>query len=427
MLLTLLRYIRGYLKIRVTGESPERFLNACGYRGIFLWGISFGRRGPEMCIRASDFRKLKPMIRSTGVRVEIIGRRGLPFWMFRCRRRKLFFAGAAAGFSLIFLLSLFLWGIDVQGNRRYTDEALLAFLRERGVACGMRLSSVDCDRIVKDIRKAYDGIIWVSASVNGCRLTIRVKENEDSDPALSADETAESGGGLTADGAAGAGMDLVASQDGVIREMIVRKGLPCVQIGDSVEKGQILVTGAVPVVNDAGEITGYQMQRAEAKIRGRVSLEYSDSIRNICKKKIRTGLKKEEQYIRIGGYMLWIGDGKNPYPAFEEISQTGEVLLPGGFKLPLSWGSRVWYACRTEKKKYREKELRALLSEEYCRFQENLVKKGVEIIGNDVKIYRGPVRTEARGTLTVVTDIGAEEPSVIPQDSMVEDTADGND
>ena len=34
------RYLQGYLKIRVWGYSPERFMNLCSNRGILLWDIT---------------------------------------------------------------------------------------------------------------------------------------------------------------------------------------------------------------------------------------------------------------------------------------------------------------------------------------------------------------------------------------------------
>jgi similar to stage IV sporulation protein len=40
-----------------------------------------------------------------------------------------------------------------------------------------------------------------------------------------------------------------------------------------------------------------------------------------------------------------------------------------------------------------------------------LEKKGVEIIENSVKIYTGPEKAEAKGTLTVIMPIGMQAPS----------------
>ena len=129
----------------------------------------------------------------------------------------------------------------MRGNRKYTDEALIAFLEERGVEHGMRLSQVDCDRIVKDIRKSYDEIIWVSASIEGCRLIVQIKENEDSKDVAAA-------AGETKDGAdTGQGSDIVADFDGVITTMIVRQGIPCAAEGQEVKKGDVLVLSLIHI------------------------------------------------------------------------------------------------------------------------------------------------------------------------------------
>lgn len=428
MLLSIFRYIRGYLKIRVIGYSPERFLNACSHRGIYIWGITPVGGAYDMYITVSGFHKLKPVIRKTGARVVITRRIGIPFYLFRYRRRKVFFVGAVLSIALIYSLSLFVWNIDVRGNRKFTDEALIAFLEEHGVEHGMRLSKVDCDRIVKDIRKSYDEIIWVSASIEGCRLIVQIKENEDSmdiistvgEPASENPETAQEEGIRSQ--SAGQGKDIVADCDGVITTMIVRKGIPCVAEGQQVQKGDILVTGAVPVVNDAGETTGYQFQQSEADIRAKVLMDYQDSCELSYESKKYIHQEKEELYLQIGKRIFWLGSHGNRFPDAEELTFHNRLRIGKYFYLPISWGKRVTMPYSSAQVNYDESRLQTILSEEYERFTDNLAKKGVEIIGNDVKIYTGPTQAEAKGTLTVITDIGTERPT-----SIVEDVADGND
>ena len=103
MLLSLIRYLKGYLKIRVIGYSPERFLNACSHRGIYLWDLHSGQGAYEMYITVQGFRKLKPIIKKTGTKVIITGRFGLPFFLHRYRKRKLFFIGAFLSIALIYV------------------------------------------------------------------------------------------------------------------------------------------------------------------------------------------------------------------------------------------------------------------------------------------------------------------------------------
>lgn len=423
LLLSIFRYIKGYLKIRVIGYSPERFLNACSHRGIYLWGITPARGSYDMYVSVSGFRKLKPVIKKTGTKVVITERIGLPFYLFRYRKRKIFFAGAALFFVLIYVFSLFVWNIDIRGNRKYTDEALIAFLEDCGVEHGMRISQVDCGRIVKDIRKAYDEIIWVSASIEGCRLIVQIKENEDSQEIKGQQETEEViQEEPQDDGTYTDGTDIVADSDGIVTEIIVRKGLPCVKAGDSVTKGQILVTGAVPVVNDAGETTGYQLQDSDADIRAQIVMDYTDSCPLEYEEKKYLSQRKERAFFRIGNYILWLGTARNSFPDSEETTTVNQLHIGRYFYFPVFWGSRVTVPYTSEQKKYDKTDIQTILSEKYCRFTEDLGKKGVEIIENDVKIYTESVQAQARGTLTVITEIGTETPVTI-----TEDVTDGDD
>ena len=65
---------------------------------------------------------------------------------------------------------------------------------------------VDCPGIVKAIRKEYNDIVWVSASIDGSRLKIQIKENEDTfqEEMQGTEEVSEKP------------TDLIAEEDGVI-------------------------------------------------------------------------------------------------------------------------------------------------------------------------------------------------------------------
>ena len=71
MLRYILNNLAGYLRIRVEGYSPERFLNLCCYHGIFLWNLRPAKGAYEMNIRVRDFRRLRPMVRKSRAKVRI--------------------------------------------------------------------------------------------------------------------------------------------------------------------------------------------------------------------------------------------------------------------------------------------------------------------------------------------------------------------
>ena len=85
MLRYILNNLAGYLRIRVEGYSPERFLNLCCYHGIFLWNLRPAKGAYEMNIRVRDFRRLRPMVRKSRAKVRITQKRGVPFFIHKYR------------------------------------------------------------------------------------------------------------------------------------------------------------------------------------------------------------------------------------------------------------------------------------------------------------------------------------------------------
>ncbi len=417
MLLKIIRYIKGYIRIRITGYSTERFLNACSHKGILMWGLEPVNRAYEMNIETRGFRQLKPIIRKTGTKVVIVGRFGLPFFLHKYRRRKLFFAGAFLCVALVFLMSRYIWNIDIQGNHSYTDDTLLRFLESTEVVNGMRVSEVDCARIVKDIRKEYNDIIWVSASIRGTRLIIQVKENEDSLPAMDEtvpEESAEENG-------AGKAMDIVADQDCTITRIVPRNGIPMVQEGQEVKAGEILVSGQVPVLDDAGTVTAYQYYEADADIQGRTILEYQDAVDLTYEEKEYINVEKIEYSLKIGDYYLRFGSIENSYDAWEMNGYEKQLCIGENFYLPVTYERRTARPYRSTEKKYSKKELQKILSASFQRYCKDLDKKGVEIIENNVKIYTGSEKAEAKGRLTVLMPVGAPAQSQLSEIPVIEE------
>ena len=93
MIQSLFRYLKGYVKIRITGYSPERFLNMCCFHGIRIWELKSVGNAYEMYISLAGFRKLRPFARKTHMRIYVTQRNGFPFFVQSYRHRGALFAG----------------------------------------------------------------------------------------------------------------------------------------------------------------------------------------------------------------------------------------------------------------------------------------------------------------------------------------------
>ena len=282
----------------------------------------------------------------------------------------------------------------------------------------MLKSRVDCQGIVKAIRKEYNDIVWVSASIDGSRLEIRIKENEDT----FRDDGQETGTQEEHP------TDLVATEDGVITEIVTRSGVPQVHVGDEVKKGDILVCGRIEVLSDSGEVAGYQYQQSDADIYADTEMEYKNTMLLTRQEKVYDGKESRQGFVRIFGWTLSVGSLKNQYENSEVLTEEQQIRFGENFYLPFSWGAKTAksYSFRTEK--YTREEIRQILSADFALFCEELEEKGVQIKENNVKIQLDQNSASASGTLYLNEKITEEaDTEILIVERKESDESDGTD
>ena len=385
------QHYTGYVRVRLTGRSPERFFNLCRSSKILLWNIACEKEEYRFFLLLPDFYRIRPFAKKAGVRVRIQEKLGLPFFLYRNRKRKLFAVGAASFFLLLFVLSHFIWNISFSGNLLFTDDMLTGQLREIGVCYGMPKRGVDCDRIEEELRSRCPRIVWVSAHVSGTRLQIRIRENETADGIPLREESPR---------------NLVAETAGTVVSILVRAGKAAVQPGDEVEKGQILVEGMLPVTNDSGEVERTLFVRADADIRLRTTKIYREWVPHFQTVRSYTGKMQRGFRLRAGAVDIL---AMPPLAGKRNWDLTGvsrQIVLFGDFFLPV-WTEAIT-AREYEKveRKRTKTELNDLTKAVHERKLQKLTEKGVQIIENDVKILDNSNGWIICGSMTVEEEAG---------------------
>ena len=84
MILSIYRFIAGWLNVEFYGEQVSRFLNLCTRQGIHLWKVRKSKNGGvETCIYLNDVKRLRSGLRKTHVRFRSLRSNGLPFVLNR--------------------------------------------------------------------------------------------------------------------------------------------------------------------------------------------------------------------------------------------------------------------------------------------------------------------------------------------------------
>lgn len=389
--------LQGYLKIRISGYSPERFLNLCKHKEIEMWGLNAKSNAYEMYMTVDGFRKLKPILRKTKTQITILERYGVPFFFFKYRKRKVFFTGIILCIIIIFVLSKFIWNIDIQGNQTITDEVLVEYLEETGVYHGMKRKDVDCEMIDTGIRKNFDEIIWVSASLEGCNIIVQVKENTDTFQVSQTDEEPA---------------DLIATAEGTILEIITRSGVPCVKEGDSVKTGDILVSGTVEVINDAGEVVREDYKTADADVFAEVIIPYEDLCETIYQEKVYNNKRHKLAYVNLFGYHIGLGITSSETENYEMISEEMQLKLNQNFKLPIYFGKSSGKGYEFQDKERTKTQKEQILNHNLELYCKELEESGIEILEKKIAMTEEATGTRAQGYFKVKQSIATIRKSV---------------
>lgn len=385
-MLKILRLMRGYVRIRITALSPQRFMNLCTVNEIELWDIRTDGSAFEMNLLVCDFLRLRPIVRKTRTKVVLLEKRGLPFSLRKWKKRKVFLCGSLICVCGLYVISLFLWDIELKQEGRLTKDMLLTFLQDNHIGYGSYIKGIDIDSAEKNLRDTYPFILWTSFRIEGTRLYVDVKEN-----------AAEGSIAVSTDAVPS---NLLSTVDGTVSSIITRTGIPQVQAGDTVKKGDVLVTGEIPVYNDDETIREYMYVCADADVWVDTTLHYQKKLPFAYQKKVYTGNVKTAFYFRL--YKNSFSTAGLPgFDAYDIVTDLRQAKLLRDFYLPLYYGKIVYQEYMLTDFTYTSSEAKQILSAEFDKFYETLQEKGVQIIEKDVKIKKSGQSMTAEGTIRV--------------------------
>jgi similar to stage IV sporulation protein len=303
---TWLHALKGIVTVRIRGGGQEAFVNRAVTAGLELRSVRRTSSGETVCeISVSDFFRLRPYLKETGCRVHVTARRGLPFWLDKLGRRKIFAAGMALFIVGIYLLSSLVWNIEVTGNRTLSDEQVLKAAENEGIfpfQWSFRLGDVDV--MSKRIAAKLPGAAWVGVEKRGTKVIIQVVETTVPEPRTLYSPR-----------------HLIATQDAVVSDIMAEAGRPVVKKNSKVKRGDILISGTL------GEGEHSLSVAAKGTVRGLVWHEYNIVSPLKRKTKVYTGERKVKWFAVIGGRSLQVGGfGGTPFQHYETVERQDQAV-----------------------------------------------------------------------------------------------------
>lgn len=419
--------VSNQVRCLVVGEETLRFVNLCRNNGIELRHLVRRENAIQMEIDAENFKKLRPLVRKTHVKIHILNRHGPAFFFYRHKRRWWFLLGMTVFAGMIYMLSLFVWQIDIDGNRKYTDALILQALAQMDVKTGCRKSEIDLPEIEEELRIMYNEITWVSASIAGTKLQIELREGD-------LKISGSSGGGQTGnvkrvenrennpktqngESETDLPANLVADEDAIITNLVVRRGTVAVRYGDEVKKGDVLIEGKVYIYNEDETLKKVDYLTAEGDVFGKYQELYEKHYQRKHEERSYKGKNYRELGVAIVGKSFCLPVWENILKKQLEENTLSEVWswkkqfrLTPTFYLPFALEYTEYVPYENVVEEYTDEVIKKMAEEELQKYLNELEKKGVQIISNSVTISLDADGGHVKGTLILDGPIGKEVP-----------------
>ena len=376
MLLNLWQFTKGYVRLRVTGFSVERFLSMAAYRGVYLWDVRRAPDGVYVNVSVQGFRRLKGCGRKTKCRTKIVEKNGLPFIAFRYRKRKLLMGGIAFFVLALFVLSTFIWRIEIVGTESVAHDTILTFLEEQGLHTGAFKHTLDANSITRELLNHFDEISWADIHTRGTRTTVMIAEAIPRQPIIDRHTPAH----------------VVATQDGLITGIATSSGAPLVRQNDVVRAGEMLVSGTLELGVDMGNpSTVYVHAYAEVWARRYHNIEFTVPL--AYSEKVYTGrvtTRRSVQLLFARNFRVNIPRGGISFDSYDRITTRYQPGIGGDYPLPFiiitDRYSEFTWAERTRTLEEAVELADRLLTNRILREFDF----GIDIIGRQVELFETP-------------------------------------
>ena len=226
-ILRFLHFWMGYVVFSASGGFPERFVNLCAGMHIPVWdirphgGVLYGKT------RIGTYLALRKAARKSGMRLRIVQKKGVPFFMYRYRKRVGLLIGAAVFGILLCVLSARVWVIDISGNDAVSEQTICAALSRIGIREGIRPDSFDASQAERRLLPELEGVSWIALNVDGSVLHVEVRERLETGEAQDYTHPCH----------------IVAAKDGYLCTLETYEGKPIARLRTAVQKGQLLISG----------------------------------------------------------------------------------------------------------------------------------------------------------------------------------------
>ncbi len=297
---------KGRSRFLIKSLNQERILNQLSLIVPLFEIDRKAKNQSSFCCNYCDRKKVSRFLKENHVELLSVESLGLGFWLDKLSSLYGVWLALAVCLVVFIIQYQFVLKVDVYGVRLLEEKEIVEFVKENS---SFAKNKIDTKQLEVLLNNEFEQISFVSCAVKGQTLIINIKEK------------------LMPDEMVGDFVPIVAQKNARISKIDLISGTLCVEVGDYVKKGDVLVQ---PFVEDAaGDIKPVE---AKAEIVGEVYNQGSVDHYETRIEVRRTGKVVEMHEICLFGLPIYTFADKFDFELYEvEMQQTNlakNLILP---------------------------------------------------------------------------------------------------
>lgn len=311
----LFNLILGYVRVKIQGYYIERFINICTSKKILIWNLK-RKDGIELCMNVgiNDFRNLKKIAKKTNCKISILSKRGVPFILNRYRKRKIFGVFLIVIFALIYISSKYIWNIQINVKDELVVENVEKDLEELGIKKGVIKNKIDINNIINELRLRRNDIAWVGIDLKGTNVIVNIVKADKSPEIINNSDYC----------------DIVAIKPGIITKVVAQNGTAQITVGDSVEKGDILIAGYME-----GKYTDLRYVHSLGTVEAKVLYSETTEVKLNEEIYCESGKKQNKYEIEFNSFNIKLYKNISDFEKYNTETSLKNIKLFNNFYLPI--------------------------------------------------------------------------------------------
>lgn len=289
----------GQITIEVSALMPEKILNILWNNEIYTCNIiKINLTTIRFTIYYKDYKEAGMLIKKYKGKVRIVKTSGMIVLLKKMKRKVSLVIGAGLFFVVIYILSNYIWAIDIQTERNLSPFEVRQQLSAIGIKPGLSKSQINVYQLEKKMEDLNDQIMWIRVRIEGSTLKLVIKEkvNPPSTEKVSFNQ-------------------VVAKMDGEVKRVYTNSGNAAVVPGDIVKEGDELIL----------PIQGREGFEKEVKPSGTVIAntfyEKFMEVQISGEKLERTGKKNSDIYLSFSGKKIYLKKAINEFNNYDKIEE----------------------------------------------------------------------------------------------------------